>query len=363
MESFANLIRKLDERHAVLSKKRICVGFDGYIDKLYRVVSSRSDSNKFSLFKTIDEFANRVGKASKKSADIEILLQEIRYGGNAPLTANCLASLDCPTKCIGLLGEPLVHEAFGVLHSNCYPISIGSPCQTIAFEFEDGKLMFGEQSHMQMLNWELLKQSIGLEKLTNIFMESDLIGIFNWSSAVQMNGMLHEIISEILPKMEKEKIIFFDVSDPSSRSRLDIDELLLLFHEMKQYVKVMLSVNQNELQVLGERAGIYNCTNTDQLASELFDTLGVHVLIVHLTNQSIGISRTQMEKAEGVFVKAPLVSTGGGDHFNGGFCIGLLLGLTLQESLFLGNIVASFYVSHGHSANYQELIAFIEQYK
>ena len=55
----------------------------------------------------------------------------------------------------------------------------------------------------------------------------------------------------------------------------------------------------------------------------------------------------------------PVLTTGAGDNFNGGFCLGLLLGLSPQESLVLGTATSGYYVRAAHSPNWEQLMDFL----
>lgn len=53
------------------------------------------------------------------------------------------------------------------------------------------------------------------------------------------------------------------------------------------------------------------------------------------------------------------LTTGAGDNFNAGFCLGLMLQLGLVESLILGKAVSGFYVRNAHSPAWEELVGFV----
>ena len=48
-----NLINKLNENRKLGSNIKSCVGFDGYIDEILRVVKSRESFSDYTPFKTI----------------------------------------------------------------------------------------------------------------------------------------------------------------------------------------------------------------------------------------------------------------------------------------------------------------------
>jgi sugar/nucleoside kinase (ribokinase family) len=58
-------------------------------------------------------------------------------------------------------------------------------------------------------------------------------------------------------------------------------------------------------------------------------------------------------------VKEPKISTGAGDHFNAGFCLGRVLGLSLEESLCTGVGTSGYYVRTAISPTAAQLAEFI----
>jgi len=54
-------------------------------------------------------------------------------------------------------------------------------------------------------------------------------------------------------------------------------------------------------------------------------------------------------------VEKPLITTGAGDHFNSGFCLGKVLGLDNADSLLAGVTASGFYVRSGHSPSLDDL--------
>ncbi len=64
----------------------------------------------------------------------------------------------------------------------------------------------------------------------------------------------------------------------------------------------------------------------------------------------------------GPYSAGPKKSTGAGDRFNAGFCLGLALGLDDSESLALGCAASGFFVRNARSASHQELVDFLERW-
>ena len=61
----------------------------------------------------------------------------------------------------------------------------------------------------------------------------------------------------------------------------------------------------------------------------------------------------------GPFVQQPKISTGAGDHFNAGFCLGRGAGANLEESLCTGVATSGYYVRNATSPTGKQLAEFI----
>jgi sugar/nucleoside kinase (ribokinase family) len=58
-------------------------------------------------------------------------------------------------------------------------------------------------------------------------------------------------------------------------------------------------------------------------------------------------------------VQQPKISTGAGDHFNAGFCLGRVLGMSVVESLCCGVGTSGYYVRSAESPSAKQLADFI----
>jgi sugar/nucleoside kinase (ribokinase family) len=62
---------------------------------------------------------------------------------------------------------------------------------------------------------------------------------------------------------------------------------------------------------------------------------------------------------DGPFVAKPLISTGAGDHFNAGFCLGAMLGCEPAMCLQIGVATSGYYVRTARSPSIENLIEFL----
>ncbi|NLB74079.1 MAG: hypothetical protein GX795_08685 [Firmicutes bacterium] len=340
------------------------VGFDGFIDEIFRVIKRRRSTSEYELFQTIQEFADYIQEHSGRSSDLEILLQEVKLGGNAPILANALAELGSHVSCIGTFGKPELHKVFTEVSPNCQLTSLGEPNVTHAFEFNDGKLMFGQTESLNNIDWTHIKAVIGLPTILSLVEASEFIGITNWSATIQMDSILEGLLNQVFPFVQsglgKSKYCFFDIADPSRRQTEELRHFLSRVSCFSAYSNVILGLNEKEAEIVfkvlrPERRG----RSINQIGKAIFDALEIQCLVIHETESAIGFSGEEIQEVPGFYVRSPRLSTGGGDNFNAGFGLGWLLGFSLQESLILGNSVSSFYVANGFSPTIDQLIQFL----
>jgi sugar/nucleoside kinase (ribokinase family) len=366
----SKLTDKIKKLADVLLTKKIehlaaCIGFDGFIDEIFRVVRTRENFSESLTFQTIAEFSDFLGASAGKSSDIEIIPQGIKLGGNAPIMANALAELGIRTYCIGALGLGEVHQVFRKLSTNCIPLSIEEPGYTHAFEFNDGKIMFGQWESLHNIHWDTIKEQVGLPKLIRLFSESRIIGIANWSALYQMDSILNGILNEVLPQVDPEilktKSAFFDIADPSRRKREEILNLLETLKRFSSYFHVVLGLNEKEARIIYQSIDPDNKSEDDivEISNAIFKSVEIDTLVIHLLSSAVGVNQESTCEIPNFYIENPKISTGGGDNFNAGFCLGLLLGLPLNQTIMTANATAAFYVRNGFSPSFENLIGFL----
>ena len=74
------------------------------------------------------------------------------------------------------------------------------------------------------------------------------------------------------------------------------------------------------------------------------------------------VSGGKVSLVEGPFVSKPLITTGAGDHFNSGFCLGKLLGLDNAAAVLTGVSTSGHYVRTGKSPSIADLAALMNNW-
>jgi sugar/nucleoside kinase (ribokinase family) len=350
------------------------VGFDGFLDAIYDVVDRRRDMTPtgYERIRTISEFASRVAAAAGRSANIELVLREERFGGNGPLLASGLAALGAGVTYIGAVGGAesprMLHPAYEPFTRRCRRVlPIAPTARTDALEFDDGKVMFNHPASVQEVTWDRLVEVVGLDGLIRAVVEADLIGIVNWTIVGGVEGIWEGLLREVLPRVNAAgKRVFIDLSDPAKRSDADIARALELLTRLEELVRMTLGLNMAEaervagvLGVLGSTPGDPDHARAERLAGSIRRATGLSCVVVHPRHGAAAATATECMWFDGPFTTAPRLSTGAGDHFNAGFALAQQLGLSLDRCLASACAVSGAYVRDAESPGCARVIGFL----
>ena len=355
----------LKERKNLLEVKKTTIGIDAFIDKIMRVVHSKDDDKGYSFFNDIAQFGRHITSKSGMSCGIEICERFTKLGGNAPIMANALGFLGAKVNCVGALGYPDIDPIFKDLSPNCSLYSIGNPGYTTALEFNDGKIMLSQRDYLHQIHWKTLKVIVGLDKLTEFFTTSDLIGLVNWNGMINFNEIFRGILDEIYKGTtpNKERVVFFDMADFSERSLEDICQAVELINEFNNYTSVVFGLNENEAILLFKALfPEKEVPELKDLGQYMYENLKVDYLVIHTLTDSLAWSKNEYAEVPSLYVKKPKLSTGGGDNFNAGLCLGFLLGLDLSGALYAANGTSGYYVRNAQSPTIDDLISTLENW-
>ena len=348
-----------------LRGSKALVGLDGFVDTILHVVKTRESATKYARMTAMKEFAAKIHAAAGQSANIEFVTQMVKLGGNGPIMANALGSYGTPVTYIGNLGAPNVHPVFGDFAKGARVISIAEPGYTDAIEFEDGKLMFGKHESLKNVNWTNLIAHVPEKQLLEIFQQSALIALVNWTMLTQMTAIWKQIAAKIAPRLTGPKrLLFIDLADPAKRSHADIAAALKQIAKFERHFRVVLGLNLQESRQVGEVLGIKAPEETygtvTHHASLLRAALRIDTVVIHPTQFAAAADATGATHVVGPFTAKPKITTGAGDHFNAGFCIARLLGLDLAAGLQIGVATSGFYVRNARSPRVEDLRKFLK---
>jgi hypothetical protein len=330
------------------------VGLDGFVDEIIHVVDKRDSAEAFSRLPTIANLATRLAGAAGKSTNVELVNTRTKLGGNGPIMANALASFGLKVTYLGTLGYPNLHPIFGPFAHRAEVCSIAEPAHTDALEFEDGKIMLGKIEPLKEVTWDNIQTRYGRDKFEIKFRGSDLVGFVNWTMLPYMSDLWEALQQELCPGLNgARRKMFFDLADPEKRNKKDIQRALELIIGFEKHFDVILGLNEKEAGEIGEVLGLQPSGDTPdglcRLAAEINARVPVNTLVVHPVAYALAATKGKVSMVEGPFVAKPMITTGAGDHFNSGFCLGKLLGFENDLSVLTGVSTSGHYVRTGHS--------------
>jgi fructose-1-phosphate kinase PfkB-like protein len=369
---------KIEELIDVLETKNptgqnAVIGLDGFIDEILHVVSIRKNAQEYERLLSIKEYGERILNAAGLSTNIEMVRIKQKLGGNGPILSNALSTLGVSLTCIGSLGYPHIEKVFTHMPENCKIISISNPGLTDAVEFDDGKLIIGKHENLKEISWDNLKNTIGIHKIIELVNNSKLLGLENWTMIPHMNDIWRGILDEVCPHLDstvERRFVFFDLADPEKRLKEDILEALNLIKSFSTYFDVILGMNLKESVEIATVLGFTDYAhsnpsdiNLKRLVSDISSKLNLYSIVVHPTIEAATIIGESFYHVSGPFTPKPKLTTGAGDNFNAGFCLGQILELTPEQSLIAGVATSGYYVRNAKSPTFKNLIEFLKEWQ
>ena len=128
--------------------------------------------------------------------------------------------------------------------------------------------------------------------------------------------------------------------------------------------EVHLGFNLGESAFIARAVGLTAPPSAPQevltYSKHLRERLGIDAVVIHWSRHAVGNDLTSTARVEAPYTDNPQISTGAGDHFNAGYCLGRLLGGDLEANLQLGVATSGYYVREAKSPTLAQLIGFVE---
>jgi sugar/nucleoside kinase (ribokinase family) len=348
-----------------LPQTKAFIGLDGFVDEIIAVVDKRTSFAEYEPVKTIAQLSQKMQKAAGQSSNYELIVKQMKLGGNGPIMSNALASFGVSVTYVGSLGYPTIHPVFQEMANRAKVISIADAGHTDALEFEDGKLMLGKITSMNDVTWENLLARVNDDELRRMVDESTLFGFLNWTMLPHMSDIWERLRTEVMPKVsKKDRKFFVDLCDPEKRAPADIEQALKILTGLQESVDVILGLNLKESIAILEVLGLATPKNPEaaieETAKAIRQLMKIYCCVIHPRSGAAAATASASAKFAGPFVKQPKISTGAGDHFNAGFALGQVLGFDLEESLCCGVGTSGYYVRTAVSPSATQLAEFLK---
>lgn len=357
----------LQEAASQIPGFKMLVGFDGFVDEIVRVIDKRLSADKYLLLETLPDLSSRIGQAAGRSTNLELVVERVKLGGNGPIMAGALAALGISVTCVGTLGKPHLHPVFQELAERAELISLGEPAHTDAMEFADGKVMLGKLEPLREVTWEALLQTVGPERLTHLLTQSSAVALVNWTMVPFLSDIWEHVLEVLAASAASaaQRWYFFDLADPEKREEADLQSALHQIRRFQTWARTILGLNEKEGYEVGQALGYVGRTGRREdvgaVAAYIQKELQLDTVVVHPRPYAVVATAQGITDVDGSYTEHPIISTGAGDHFNAGFCLGRLLGLPDEEVLTVASGVSGHYVQTGRSPTLPELMEFIRQ--
>jgi hypothetical protein len=346
-------------------KSHALCGLDGFVDNIIDVVDKRQDAKNYTRVETIADLGARITRASGLSSNLELVVKQQKLGGNGPIMANAMLAPALNVTYIGCLGRDVIHPVFSDMANRCKAIySLCDPGTTDALEFKDGKLMVGKHQTLKDVNYKNMIAAIGLPKLKKAWGESNLIALTNWTMLPFQTEIWQKLLKDMAGvKVPKGATLFIDLADPEKRPADEIAAAVRMLKKFRKTHRVVFGVNQKESIEVGNALKLkFNPDEIEKNAITLRKELDLDVVVIHPTRNAACATETGSAYIDGPYCQNPKLTTGAGDNFNAGFCLGLLAGLDAKEMLAAGVGNSGFYVRNARSSGPGDLSKFLRNW-
>jgi sugar/nucleoside kinase (ribokinase family) len=350
-------------------KTPVLIGFDGFIDSIISVVDKRYDVDTYDPIPTIARFGEKIAAAAGKSSNYELVTRQQKLGGNGPIMANAMARAGFDLHYIGAVGTPNIHPIFKEFADIATLHGIAPPALTDALEFNDGKLMIGKHQSLRDVKQEQIDVVIGREAFAKLVRECRMLATVNWSMCPLLGTIWDALADEILPADEHKPEVFIDLTDPEKRTEADLKIALDEIVNLATMTKVTLGMNLKEASQVAHVLGVEIAEDAEGVieatALALREAMGLYCAVVHPRRAAAGAminadGSVSSATFFGPFIENPILSTGAGDNFNAGFCLGMLAGMPIEQCLCAGTATSGFYVRNAQSPTLEDLAGFCD---
>ncbi len=345
----------------------ILLGCDGFVDETYEIVEERTSPSEFSAIEDLKNFGELIVERAGGGVGVEIVPKRRCEGGFGINTGRIAACLGLKPVLPGLYGADKIDSAYEEFVDICDLTSLGDPALTLAFEFQNGKLLMSDLGRVSNLKWADFETHFGAEKTKELFTDVDILGLGYWSLTSNFDDLFIGFMKQYEDaSVTPPKRMFFDFADIKKKSAEAFIKSLELIKSYNDKIPMTFSLNHHEIMELCLRIGVECKDATPESIMAALpiarDKIGFDELVVHTPDYAAasrvgeGEALAMQERQTNVVRLA-----GAGDSFNGGYICASLGDLPIKRRLALANATTAFFVTQGTGPNKEQLIAQLEK--
>ena len=343
---------------------KLVIGIDGFIDIAWEIIQFREGVNDYQFYEKMSGFSGDLAKCEGGGGFLrEVVEKRLSLGGFTGNVPSAVLGFGVRPTVIGMLGKDAIDPAYDRIAAASDMISVGAPAIDNIFEFTDGKLMLPHLQDLMSLNWKQITDIVGEARLKEIFSKADIIAMGYWSLIPAYDEIIEGICS-LVTEGGREKRLFFDLADIRKNSKEELQSSIKKWSEFNKHIPITLSMNEHETELLFSYYGetfAQEMEGADEKTERVRKATGLDEVVIHTPHFAAAAQETEGRMVlPQNYCESAVITTGAGDHFDGGYIVGLLRKRPMAERIALGNACTDLYVSRGYSpseADVQEVLA------
>lgn len=343
--------------------EELVFGIDGIVDTVREVIDERRGTAAYQPVTQLTSIRDRIDASVEleSSATFEWVATSTRTGGHVCHLSRALGGLGYRPRMIGTFGDPV--QSIFQREFDDYPmVSIGDPGRTDAVEFNDGKLLLTESGDYRTLDWETLRDRIGVDRLAEHVDGAALLSLGYWTIIPSLPDVLQGIRRDLWPRLSSPPDrIFLDPGDVRNTAESDIETGVNAISALDDVVPTTVSANRSETAVFASHFADAG-DDLERSVTVAREGLDVTRFVGHGVERAATATRSATTAVPVPRVADPELTTSAGDHFNAGLLVGLLASMDEDAALVVANALAGWFVRTGEAPNWTQLRSFVESY-
>ncbi|MFQ3224145.1 MAG: hypothetical protein ACI8Z5_000388 [Lentimonas sp.] len=343
----------------------ILLGCDGFVDETYEIVEQRKSPTDFTAIESLKDFGELIVARAGGGVGVEIVPKRRCEGGFGINTGRIAACLGLKPVLPGLYGEKEIDPAYEEFKDSCVLTSLGDPALTLAFEFQNGKLLMSDLGRVSNLKWADFEKHFSGDHIKDMFTDVDILGLGYWSLTSNFDDLFMGFMKQY-ETLQAPKRMFFDFADIQKKSSDSCMKSLEMIKQFNSKIPMTFSLNHHEIMELCARIGVECAKATPEAIAAALpiarDKIGFDELVVHTPDFAVASSQAEGEAVAMQERQTKVIRlAGAGDSFNGGYICASLGDLPIKQRLVMANATTAFFVTQGTGPNKEQLIAQIEK--